>query len=193
MRSRDDYINSENEKLIYGLSTSPHPKSKKIMEGYRRFLELSEITLADDILEDITGEINVGYLDELSKIAPEGTIIGFHKDKITRHAMVCGATGSGKTNFLLVLFDSLLQFVRNGLNPQLGVWLIDPKGGLSRMAEHYSEDGVIVLRAEQLRLNPLTPPPTVDKGVWAKQFFPDILSHSFILGGVSRGALAGAV
>lgn len=97
-----------------------------------------------------------------------GDRVGVPEDALTKHMLVVGQSGAGKTT----LFYNVMQ--------QLSVpfWAFD----LKRDYRHLTTDldDLIVLPWQQLKFNPLVPPQGVDLRRWA-QVFSEIFSHATAL------------
>ena len=81
------------------------------------------------------------------------------KNKLTMHVLAVGTSGSGKTNFGKILVE---QAYLNGIK---SIKISDPKGDdYKEIAMKYND--FLLLRWDDLRFNPLTPPPNVPRNEW---------------------------
>jgi len=105
------------------------------------------------VQEEIDGELRLG--DVLGKEE-----IGFrHKvNRLPLHILAAGTSGCGKTNFAKVLLD---EAVAAGLR---SIMVGDPKSEYDDLAMKYPD--FLLLKWNDLRFNPLTPPPNVPRNEW---------------------------
>lgn len=105
----------------------------------------------------VKGDIRLGYIHN-SKM-----IFGIQKKELTKHLLVCGSSGSGKSNFLRVMQIELHR---------LGVpFLVFDTSKLgSRFLKHYMEDLIILRPGKDFFMNPLQPTPGVNLKEWLMVF-----------------------
>ncbi len=79
-------------------------------------------------------------------------------DDVCRHIVVVGMSGTGKT---FVGMNAAVEIHRTGVP----LHIFDPKFDYRALVHHI--DDLLVLRADQVLINPLSPPPNVSKTRWA--------------------------
>jgi len=101
-------------------------------------------------------------------VTKTGGRVGLPEDALTKHMLVVGQSGAGKTT----LFYNVMQ--------QLSVpfWAFDLKRDYRHLITELGD--LIVLPWQQLKFNPLVPPQGVDLRRWA-QVFSEIFSHATAL------------
>ena len=103
--------------------------------------------------EDLSGEMILG------EVIGNDTLFRFSKDDVPKHVLAMGTTGSGKTNFGLILAEQAL------LNGVRSIKISDPKADeFEVLAKKYPE--FLMLKWDELRFNPLTRPPNVPRNEW---------------------------
>lgn len=126
---------------------------------------LSPFTLPQDQL-DIPGELDLGTIKNTYEIR-----LRIPKEKLPMHVCVAGSSGSGKSNFSMLLAE---QAARNNVS---SIKLIDPKADeYKQLAEKHPE--FIMLKWNDLRFNMLDPPPNVPRNEW-NQTLVGHLSQTF--------------
>lgn len=105
----------------------------------------------------IKGDIRLGYVKN-SKM-----VFGILKREIVRHLLICGSSGSGKSNFLRVM-----QIELNRLGIPFLVFDTAKLG--SRFLKHHMDDLLILRWDKEFFLNPLQPPQGVKKKEWLMVF-----------------------
>lgn len=86
---------------------------------------------------------------------------------LNKHMAIFGATGSGKTSLVAGI---LRQLTKEGIS-----WL---SFDFKRDLRGFAKEGAWVIRWDQLRINPLQPPPGVSSKIWMT-IIPDIFAHCF--------------
>jgi len=103
--------------------------------------------------EDLLGDIVLGNV-----LGREEILFRHKLDRLPLHILGVGTSGCGKTNFAKVLID---QAYDAGIS---SIKVSDPKAEYADVAWKY--DDFLVLRWNDLRFNPLTPPPNVPRNEW---------------------------
>jgi len=104
-------------------------------------------------LGDLDGEL---YLGEV--IGNEGLIFQYDVEKLPMHVLATGTSGCGKTNFSKKLIE---QAYDAGIP---SIKISDPKSEYEDIAKKYPD--FFLFRWNELRFNPLTPPPNVPEREW---------------------------
>lgn len=111
--------------------------------------------------EQIEGELNLGTV-----LGRDEVELRLKLDNVPKHILAMGTSGSGKTNFGLVLAE---QAYINGVR---SIRISDPKADeFEVLAKKYPE--FMMLRWSELRFNPFTPPPNVPLNEW----YQTIVNH----------------
>lgn len=116
-------------------------------------------TLTKDVFElpqnqqDIDGKLVLG--DVLGK---EEIQFRHQVDRLPLHILAAGTSGCGKTNFAKVLLN---EAIAAGLR---SIMVGDPKSEYDDLAMKYPD--FLLLKWNDLRFNPLTPPPNVPRNEW---------------------------
>ncbi len=103
--------------------------------------------------EELVGELVLGNV-----IGKEEMEFKYRVDRLPLHILAAGTSGCGKTNFAKVLID---QAYDAGIS---SIKVSDPKAEYADVAWKYPD--FLVLRWNDLRFNPLTPPPNVPRNEW---------------------------
>lgn len=108
-------------------------------------------------VNQIKGDIRVGVVLNSKKI------FGILKKELVRHLLVCGSSGSGKSNFLRILQIELNR---------LGIPFIafDTSKLGSRFLKKYMDDLVVLRWGKEFCFNPLLPPSKVSLEEWLMVF-----------------------
>ena len=135
-----------------------HPQLAQSVHGYL----LNHVpggTLTRDVFElpqtqeDVDGELVLG--DVLGK---EEVQFRHQVDRLPLHILAAGTSGCGKTNLAKVLIDE-------GIAAGIGsIKVGDPKSEYADLAMKYPD--FLLLKWNDLRFNPLTPPPNVPRNEW---------------------------
>lgn len=120
----------------------------------------------------IKGDIRLGYVKN-SKM-----IFGLLTKELTRHLLVCGSSGAGKSNFLRVL-----QIELNRLGIPFLIFDTAKRG--SRFLKHHMEELIILRWDKDFFLNPLQPPSGVSLKEWL-MVFSEITTEIFGLRTASK-------
>lgn len=120
----------------------------------------------------IRGDIRLGYIKN-SKM-----IFGILLKELTRHLLVCGSSGAGKSNFLRIL---QVELARLGI-PFL---VFDTAKLGSRFLKHQLEELIILRWNKDFFLNPLQAPEGVNVKEWA-MVFSEITTEIFGLRTASK-------
>jgi hypothetical protein len=112
------------------------------------------------------GEIVFGTAMQGGKRAGQFAV---RRSDLSRHVGIYAQTGHGKSVLLYNLAD---QFIKNNI----GFWFFDVKQDGRALLEHYEE--LIVIPWQQLRWNPLRPPPKMDVKLWW-QLFSEVCGHAW--------------
>ena len=122
--------------------------------------------------QDIGGPISLGYL--------LGTTIemGLFPEELNQHFLIFGRSGAGKTNWIRVIFQQLYNVVP--------IWFFDYKRDYRHFLQYAKN--LYVIRWENLRFNPLRPPPGTDPKKWIMTF-SDVFCLSFGLMAASKSLL----
>jgi len=105
---------------------------------------------------------------------PTGSTYTIKENKLTQHLLTAGQTGSGKTTLFLNLKDQL----------SVPWWSFDFKKDYRHLAK--KRDDVIVLTPEQIKVNPLNPPPGRNRKNWLSSFVETFCDSQMLLGGSER-------
>ncbi|MFH2059391.1 MAG: DUF87 domain-containing protein [Pseudomonadota bacterium] len=105
----------------------------------------------------INGDIRVGVVPNSKKI------FGILKKELVRHLLVCGSSGSGKSNFLRIL-----QIELNRLDIPFIAFDTSKLG--SRFLKKYMDDLVVLRWGKEFCFNPLLPPSKVSLEEWLMVF-----------------------
>ena len=104
--------------------------------------------------EQINGEFNLGTV-----LGRDEVVFRLRLNDVPKHILAMGTSGSGKTNFGLVLAE---QAYLNGVR---SIRISDPKADeFEVLAKKYPD--FLMLRWNDLRFNLLTPPPNVPRNEW---------------------------
>ena len=120
----------------------------------------------------VKGDIRLGNIYN-SKM-----IFGILRKELVRHLLVCGSSGSGKSNFLRVM---QLELHRLGIP----FMVFDTAKLGSRFLKHYIDDLIILRWDKEFFLNPLQPPPGVKLKEWL-MVFSEITTEIFGLRTASK-------
>jgi hypothetical protein len=120
----------------------------------------------------VKGEVRLGYIHN------SRMIFGINKKEIVRHLLVCGASGSGKSNFLRIM---QLELYRLGI-PFL---VFDTAKYGSRFLKNSMNDLIVLRWNKDFFLNPLQPPSGVNLNEWI-MCFSSITSEIFGLRSASN-------
>ena len=113
----------------------------------------------DDVFElpseqnEIDGELRLGEVMGKEEIGFRHTV-----DRLPLHILAAGTSGCGKTNFAKVHLD---EAIAAGLR---SIMVCDPKSEYDDFAMKYPD--FLLLKWNDLRFNPLTPPPNVPRNEW---------------------------
>ncbi len=110
--------------------------------------------------EDIDGELVLGDM-----LGREDIQFRHQVDRLPLHILAAGTSGCGKTNFAKVLIE---ETYHTGVGC---IRISDPKSEYADIAAKYPE--FLFLRWNELRFNPLVPPPNVPKNEW----FQTVVGH----------------
>lgn len=105
----------------------------------------------------VNGDIRLGTIQN------SNMLFGILKKELVRHLLVCGSSGSGKSNFLRVM-----QLELNRIGIPFLVFDIAKYG--SRFLKHYMSDLLILRWNKDFFLNPLQPPSGVNLKEWLLVF-----------------------
>ena len=120
----------------------------------------------------VKGDIRLGYIHN------SRMIFGILLKELTRHLLVCGSSGAGKSNFLRVM-----QIELNRLGIPFLVFDTAKYG--SRFLKHHMEELIILRWDKDFFLNPLQPPPGVNLKEWL-MVFSEITTEIFGLRTASK-------
>ncbi len=109
---------------------------------------------------ELDGELVLGNV-----IGKEEMEFKYRVDRVPLHILAAGTSGCGKTNFAKVLID---QAYDAGIS---SIKVSDPKAEYADVAWKYPD--FMVLKWNELRYNPLTPPPNVPQNEW----FQTVVGH----------------
>lgn len=112
MHNNDIYRagNPRIQKGLIGLSQSPHPAAKRIVEQCLRAQEITSVPGAKDLLDSLRGEIRIGYVESPELVSPDSNIIfGIRKEDTPKNVLIFGLSGTGKTNLLLNVLSDLME------------------------------------------------------------------------------------
>ena len=93
---------------------------------------------------------------------------GLSLEEMSQHVLIAGRSGSGKTTLLYHMINQLLE-------KNIGFWCFDFKREFRGLIRRNT--GVLVLRPEDFRFNPLRPPGNISPVRWAS-VFSDVFGHS---------------
>lgn len=114
--------------------------------------------------------------DNLTLGRSQGQRITLEEDQLTRHLLAVGQSGSGKTTLFYNLISQLDR----------PFWAFDLKQDYRHLLEEDEE--LLVLPWNELKFNPLKPPPGVSPRRWA-QVFTEMFGHSTSLLSASKNYL----
>lgn len=142
---------------LFHLSTLWNPMQATVLHQY--LLQNMDVGfMFDDVFEvpkyeDMTGELELGQV-----VGNEDVYFRYGINRLPKHVLATGTSGSGKTNFAKVLID---EAVRAGIG---SIKISDPKSEYEDIAKQDSD--FLLMRWNELRFNPLVPPPNVPKIEW---------------------------
>lgn len=113
-----------------------------------------------------SGEINIGTVVQGSKRVGQFAV---RSSDLCRHIGIYAQTGHGKSVLLYNLADQLVK-------SNVGFWFFDVKQDGRALIGHH--DQLIVVPWQQLRWNPLRPPPRMDVKLWW-QLFSEVCGHAW--------------
>ena len=108
-------------------------------------------------VSQVKGDIRLGYIRNSS------TVFGILKKELVRHLLICGSSGTGKSNLLRIL-----QIELNRLGIPFLCFDTTKRG--SRYLKRHMEDLIILRGNKDFFINPLEPPPGVDLKEWLMAF-----------------------
>lgn len=116
--------------------------------------------------EEAAGELVLGRVAQGDRILHP---FGLSMEELNQHVLIVARSGHGKT---VLIMRILIELMRIGIP-----WLaFDFKRDCRHLLRLFPE--IIVIRWEDLKFNPLAPPPGVPLRRW-KQTFADVFSHCF--------------
>ena len=182
-------------KGLVGLSQSPHPYSKRIVEQFLRAQEIHGVLGEEDIISLIQGEIRVGFVDSPGIASPESNLIfGIRPEDAPKNILFFGQSGTGKTNALLNVMTDLIK-----LDQFNTVFALDFKGELFRYSYNYSKevlnnDEMLYLDGKRnFFINPLEPPDIrISFDIWAS-IVSDAMAYALGIRDESRSALLSGI
>ncbi len=98
----------------------------------------------------------------LGKVKGSGAPVWYAIKELTKHALVLGATGSGKTNLLYWIISQLLG--------KVGCWMFDRKEDFRHLIRLFPDKLLVFNLAEDFRCNPLAPPAYTKPMKWLEIF-----------------------
>ena len=97
-------------KGLIGLSQSPHPYAKRVVDQFLRAQETTGVLGEEDIINLIHGEIRIGFVDSPEIAPPESNLIfGIRPEDAPKNVLIFGLSGTGKTNVLLNVIADLIK------------------------------------------------------------------------------------
>ena len=100
-------------KGLIGLSQSPHPYAKRVVEQFLRAQEIKGVLGEEDIINLIQGEIRIGYVDSPGIVPSISNLIfGIRPEDTPKNVLIFGLSGSGKTNILLNAIAEIVKLDR---------------------------------------------------------------------------------
>ena len=148
-----------------------------LLDQYVDGYEQENIILKPPAIEDIKGNFVLGMI--LYPDVPYYPFL-FEERELNSHVLLCGRTGVGKTTLIYSLISQILV---NATSPIL---IFDFKRDYRHMLTRY--DNIHVIRWHDFRINPLTPPPGMDRLQWLLVFCDVFCQVSSVLLG-SKGFL----
>ena len=134
----------------------------------------NEIRLPPPSKDKLSGEYHLGEV-----IYPDTryATLGLREEEFPRHILICGMTGTGKTNLCFHLLQQLALHNKT-------FWIFDWKGSYKKLRSLREFRNLQVIRVgdpeSDFRFNPLIPP----KGVYAKHWIAllvDVIKHAFFV------------
>ncbi|MEW5859035.1 MAG: DUF87 domain-containing protein [Cyanobacteriota bacterium] len=161
--SKDPKREHENKQLL-----------RLLADRYSKIDYQDEIRLPPPSREELSGEYNLGEV-----IYPDSIYgsFGLREEDFPRHILICGMTGTGKTN---ICYHILRQLAHHN-KP---FWIFDWKGSYKKLRQLPEFDSLQVIRIGDpecnFKFNPLIPPRGVDPKHWMALLI-DVIKHSFFV------------
>jgi hypothetical protein len=147
---------------------------KLLADRYSKIDYKDEIRLPPPPKDKLPGEYYLG--DIIYPDTPYGSL-GLREDDFPRHILICGMTGTGKTN---LCFQILKEFAHQN-KP---FWIFDWKGSYKKLKQLPEFQDLQVIRIGDpecdFRFNPLIPPLGVHPKHWMALLI-DVIKHSFFV------------
>jgi hypothetical protein len=178
-------LDKKNEAICLDLATEPGNKNLwnvylEVLapEIIKRQLSGSPFNIPD---ESVDGKIRLALTEQ-------GKLIGINPEEC--HVLIAGQTGSGKSTLLRIIFSQALSLGEYQANKEamerIVCWLF-VKAQDMRSLLRVSKD-TLVVTFNEIKLNPLEPPPGIKATEWAS-IFADLWIQAFRLYEGSKGFL----
>lgn len=111
----------------------------------------------------------------LGKVKGSGSPVWYLINELTRHGLILGSTGSGKTNLIFWIVSQLLS--------RVSVWLFDFKEDFRHLLKLFPDKLLVFDLMNNFIFNPLSVPPYVKPNKWIELFCEVFCSTNNLLDG----------
>ena len=160
------------EIALLAARSSHNSMSRAVASGFKLCERISE---KPDYGTWTSGEIPIGFIKDGGAKKP--VLLRLNLAWLPRNTLILGRSGSGKSH--------LCKVILHGLMSHLNVMVFDR---LKDYTDSFKTKDVIVIPAENLRINPLEAPRGVPYEKWI-EYLSSVFVHSMLLTDVSRGSM----
>ena len=142
---------------LFHLSAMWNPQLATILHQY--LLQNMDLGfMFEDVFKTPTYEDMIGKMELGQVVGNEDAYFKYGIDRLPKHVLATGTSGSGKTNFAKILIE---EAVRASIS---SIKISDPKSEYQDVVLQH--DDFLLLRWNELRFNPLISPPNVPQNEW---------------------------
>jgi hypothetical protein len=134
-------------------------RAKEYLQPYLHQAQLDPNPFRPYPGREVYGPVFLGFAHQGS-FSKEACPAGLTLEELSQHILIIGRTGSGKTNLIFFMLQSILG--------NFPVWIFDFKKDYRYLLRSRSD--MLVIDWKDLRFNPLRPPQNVDPGEWLQVF-----------------------